>query len=80
FRFIDKAIEYEYARQVSVLESGGEVVQETRLYDADANETRSMLAKEDAFDYRYFPDPDLLPLVITDESIESSKKQMPRNS
>lgn len=77
FRFIDKAIEYEYARQIAVLESGGEVVQETRLYDADANETRSMRAKEDAFDYRYFPDPDLLPLVITDEYIESIKKQMP---
>jgi aspartyl-tRNA(Asn)/glutamyl-tRNA(Gln) amidotransferase subunit B len=77
FRFIDKAIEYEYARQIAVLESGGEVVQETRLYDADANETRSMRAKEDAFDYRYFPDPDLLPLIITDEYIEDIKKQMP---
>ncbi|MDE5010917.1 Asp-tRNA(Asn)/Glu-tRNA(Gln) amidotransferase GatCAB subunit B, partial [Francisella tularensis subsp. holarctica] len=60
FRVIDKAIEYEYARQVSVLASGGEVVQETRLYDADANETRSMREKEDDFDYRYLPDPDLL--------------------
>ncbi|MDE4978302.1 Asp-tRNA(Asn)/Glu-tRNA(Gln) amidotransferase GatCAB subunit B, partial [Francisella tularensis subsp. holarctica] len=53
---------------------------ETRLYDADANETRSMRAKEDAFDYRYFPDPYLLPLVITDEYIESIKKQMPLKS
>ncbi|QIV93933.1 Asp-tRNA(Asn)/Glu-tRNA(Gln) amidotransferase subunit GatB [Allofrancisella frigidaquae] len=77
FRFIDKAIEYEYARQVAVLESGGLVIQETRLYDADANETRSMRAKEDAFDYRYFPDPDLLPLKITDEYIEEIKSQMP---
>lgn len=77
FKFIDKAIDYEFNRQISVLESGGQVVQETRLYDADANETRSMRAKEDAFDYRYFPDPDLLPLNITDEYIEQIKKQMP---
>ncbi|MED7787838.1 Asp-tRNA(Asn)/Glu-tRNA(Gln) amidotransferase subunit GatB [Francisella sp. 19X1-34] len=77
FRFIDKAIEHEYARQIAVLESGGKVMQETRLYDADANETRPMRAKEDAFDYRYFPDPDLLPLIITDEYIESIRKQMP---
>ena len=77
FKFIDKAIEYEFARQVSVLESGGKVVQETRLYDADANETRSMRAKEDAFDYRYFPDPDLLPLKITDEYIAEIKSQLP---
>lgn len=77
FKFIDKAIDYEYDRQVALLESGGEVVQETRLYDADANETRSMRAKEDAFDYRYFPDPDLLPLIITDEYIENIRKQMP---
>ena len=77
FRFIDKAIEYEFERQVALLESGGKVVQETRLYDADANETRSMRAKEDAFDYRYFPDPDLLPLIITDEYIENIRKQMP---
>lgn len=77
FKFIDKAIDYEFNRQISVLESGGEVVQETRLYDADNNETRSMRAKEDAFDYRYFPDPDLLPLVISDEYIEAVKKEMP---
>ncbi|MDE4972180.1 Asp-tRNA(Asn)/Glu-tRNA(Gln) amidotransferase GatCAB subunit B, partial [Francisella tularensis subsp. holarctica] len=63
-----------------VLESGGDVVQETRLDDADASETRSMRAKEDDFDYRYFPDPDLLPLVITDEYIESINKQMPLKS
>jgi aspartyl-tRNA(Asn)/glutamyl-tRNA(Gln) amidotransferase subunit B len=77
FKFIDKAIDYEYNRQISVLENGGEVVQETRLYDADANETRSMRAKEDAYDYRYFPDPDLLPLIITDEYIESIRADMP---
>lgn len=77
FKFIDKAIDYEFNRQISVLENGGEVVQETRLYDADANETRSMRAKEDAYDYRYFPDPDLLPLIITDEYIESVRKGMP---
>ncbi|GAB4222235.1 MAG: Asp-tRNA(Asn)/Glu-tRNA(Gln) amidotransferase subunit GatB [Francisella sp.] len=77
FRFIDKAIDYEFSRQVTLLESGGKVIQETRLYDADANETRSMRAKEDAFDYRYFPDPDLLPLKITDEYIDSIKQQMP---
>lgn len=76
FKFIDKAIDYEYNRQISVLESGREVVQETRLYDADANETRSMRAKEDAFDYRYFPDPDLLPLIISDEYIDSVRKEM----
>lgn len=77
FKFIDKAIEYEFNRQIAVLESGGEVMQETRLYDADANETRSMRAKEDAFDYRYFPDPDLLPIKLTDEYINEVKKQMP---
>ncbi|AIT09518.1 glutamyl-tRNA amidotransferase [Candidatus Francisella endociliophora] len=77
FKFIDKAIEYEFNRQITVLESGGEVVQETRLYNADANETRSMRAKEDAFDYRYFPDPDLLPIKLTDEYIDQIKKQMP---
>lgn len=77
FKFIEAAIVYEYARQISVIESGGRVAQETRLYDADANETRSMRAKEDAYDYRYFPDPDLLPLIITDEYINSIKADMP---
>ena len=77
FKFIYKAIEYEYNRQISVLENDGEVIQETRLYDADVNETRSMRAKEDAYDYRYFPDPDLLPLIITDEYIESIRNDMP---
>ena len=77
FKFIESAIAYEYARQISVIENGGEIVQETRLYDADANETRSMRAKEDAYDYRYFPDPDLLPLIITDEYINAIKADMP---
>ncbi|MFC4892365.1 Asp-tRNA(Asn)/Glu-tRNA(Gln) amidotransferase subunit GatB [Pseudofrancisella aestuarii] len=77
FRFIESAIAYEFSRQVAVLEKGGKVVQETRLYDADANETRSMRAKENAFDYRYFPDPDLLPLIITEEYIQDIKASMP---
>ena len=77
FRFIEKAIKYEFNRQVSVLESGGEIVQETRLYDANENQTRSMRAKEDAFDYRYFADPDLLPMVLTDEYVQNIKDNMP---
>jgi aspartyl-tRNA(Asn)/glutamyl-tRNA(Gln) amidotransferase subunit B len=77
FKFIESAIAYEYSRQISVIESGGRIAQETRLYDADANETRSMRAKEDAYDYRYFPDPDLLPLIITDEYINAIKADMP---
>ncbi len=73
FKFIEKAIAYEVQRQVEAWEDGvydQEVVQETRLYDVEKNETRSMRGKEDAADYRYFPDPDLLPLIITDEMIE----------
>lgn len=77
FRFIEKAIEYEIARQIEVLESGGKIVQETRLYDADNDVTRSMRSKEEANDYRYFPCPDLLPVVITDEDIEAVRAQMP---
>jgi aspartyl-tRNA(Asn)/glutamyl-tRNA(Gln) amidotransferase subunit B len=77
FRFIEKAIEYEIERQIEVLESGGKIVQETRLYDADNNVTRSMRSKEEANDYRYFPCPDLLPVVITDEDIEAVRVQMP---
>ena len=77
FKFIDKAIDHEFDRQVVVLESGGEVLQETRLYDADANETRSMRSKEDAYDYRYFPDPDLLPIKITDDYIAKVAANMP---
>ena len=70
FRFLEKAINYEIRRQIEVIEDGGKVVQETRLYDADRDETRSMRSKEDAMDYRYFPDPDLLPLEICAATIE----------
>ena len=69
FRFVDRAIAIEVARQMDVLEDGGKIVQETRLYDADKNETRSMRSKEVANDYRYFPEPDLLPIIITEEYI-----------
>src|SRR5690606_25927089 len=77
FRFIEKAINYEVARQIDVLESGGKVVQETRLYDPDKGETRSLRSKEEANDYRYFPDPDLLPLVLDDAFIESVRGTLP---
>src|SRR5512145_507432 len=77
FRFLDRAIEYEARRQVELLEEGGVVVQETRLYDPDRNQTRPMRSKEDAQDYRYFPDPDLLPLEIAPEWIERVKAAMP---
>lgn len=77
FKFIEQAIEYEIQRQIDIVESGGQVVQETRLYDADKNETRSMREKEEANDYRYFPCPDLLPVVITDEDIEAIRAEMP---
>ncbi|MEO0576718.1 MAG: Asp-tRNA(Asn)/Glu-tRNA(Gln) amidotransferase subunit GatB [Pseudomonadota bacterium] len=77
FRFIERAIDYEVERQADVLENGGRVVQETRLYDADADETRPMRSKEEANDYRYFPDPDLLPVVIADEFIEAQRALMP---
>ncbi len=77
FRFVQKSIEYEVQRQIDLVESGGQVVQETRLWDSSANKTVSMRAKEDANDYRYFPDPDLLPLVVAPETIEHIKKQIP---
>ncbi|MGA7965920.1 MAG: Asp-tRNA(Asn)/Glu-tRNA(Gln) amidotransferase subunit GatB [Gammaproteobacteria bacterium] len=77
FRFVEKAIEYEVARQIDVIESGGSVVQETRLYDPDRHETRSMRAKEEANDYRYFPDPDLLPVVVEADFIELVRKELP---
>ncbi|MGC6331344.1 Asp-tRNA(Asn)/Glu-tRNA(Gln) amidotransferase subunit GatB [Rhizorhabdus sp. FW153] len=76
-RFVMAAIETEANRQVDVLESGGKIVQETRLYDPDRNETRSMRSKEDAHDYRYFPDPDLLPLELSDEFIERCRSELP---
>jgi len=77
FRYVEKAINYEVARQIDVLESGGKVVQETRLYDPDKGETRSMRSKEEANDYRYFPDPDLLPVEIDAAYIESVKATLP---
>ena len=77
FRFVERAINHEVVRQVGVLESGGSVVQETRLYDPDRNETRAMRSKEEANDYRYFPDPDLLPLVIDDALIEEVRGTLP---
>ena len=77
FRFMEQAIEFEAQRQVDILESGGRIEQETRLYDPDRNETRSMRSKEDAQDYRYFPDPDLLPLVVTEKKIEEIRRGMP---
>jgi aspartyl-tRNA(Asn)/glutamyl-tRNA(Gln) amidotransferase subunit B len=77
FRFVEKAINFEVARQIDLIESGGKVVQETRLYDPDKGETRSMRSKEEANDYRYFPDPDLLPLVLTDEFISGIRASLP---
>ena len=77
FRFVEKAIHYEVARQIELLESGGKVVQETRLYDSDKDETRSMRSKEEANDYRYFPDPDLLPVEIDEEFIETVRGTLP---
>ena len=77
FRFLEEAIQYEVRRQIELIEDGGTVVQETRLYDPDRGETRSMRSKEDANDYRYFPDPDLLPVVIDDAWIAQVRNQMP---
>jgi aspartyl-tRNA(Asn)/glutamyl-tRNA(Gln) amidotransferase subunit B len=77
FRFLQHAIEFEIRRQIELIEDGGTVEQETRLYDADRNETRSMRTKEDAQDYRYFPDPDLPPLVIDDAWIERARAELP---
>ncbi len=77
FRFVEKAINYEIERQIELIEGGGEVVQETRLYDSAKDETRSMRSKEEANDYRYFPDPDLLPLEIESGFIEEVKQTLP---
>ncbi len=77
FRFLQHAIEFEVRRQIELIEDGGTVVQETRLYDPDRNETRSMRSKEDAHDYRYFPDPDLPPLVVDEAWIERVKTALP---
>ena len=78
FRFMERAIEFEAKRQIEIVEDGGKVQQETRLYDADRDETRSMRSKEDAQDYRYFPDPDLLPLVVSEEMLKSVRGSMPQ--
>jgi aspartyl-tRNA(Asn)/glutamyl-tRNA(Gln) amidotransferase subunit B len=77
FRFVEKAINYEIERQIDLIESGGKVVQETRLYDPDKGETRSMRSKEEANDYRYFPDPDLLPVVLDTAFIDSVRAGLP---
>nr|WP_323073167.1 Asp-tRNA(Asn)/Glu-tRNA(Gln) amidotransferase subunit GatB [Mycetohabitans endofungorum] len=77
FRFLEEAIQYEVRRQIERIEDGGTVVQETRLYDPDRGETRSMRSKEDAHDYRYFPDPDLMPLVIDSEWIAEVGRALP---
>ncbi len=77
FRFIKQAIEYEVERQVDLIESGGKVIQETRLFDSNTGMTRSMRGKEEAHDYRYFPDPDLVPLVISQEWIEEIRATLP---
>lgn len=77
FRFVEKAINYEVQRQIELIEDGGRVVQETRLYDADRDETRSMRSKEVANDYRYFPEPDLLPIVIDESYIAAVRDSLP---
>ncbi len=77
FRFVERAIDFEIERQIALIEAGGEVVQETRLYDADKGETRSMRSKEEATDYRYFPDPDLLPLEVDEHFLNEVRKTLP---
>ncbi|RLA17647.1 MAG: Asp-tRNA(Asn)/Glu-tRNA(Gln) amidotransferase GatCAB subunit B [Gammaproteobacteria bacterium] len=77
FRFVERAINHEIVRQIELIEDDGSVIQETRLYDPDRDETRSMRSKEEAFDYRYFPDPDLLPVVIADDWIASVATTLP---
>jgi len=77
FRFVERAINFEVGRHIEVIEGGGKVVQETRLYDAASNETRSMRSKEEAYDYRYFPDPDLLPVEVDEAFIASVRPSLP---
>ena len=77
FKFVEKAIEHEIIRQIEIIEDGGEIVQETRLYDSNLDETRSMRSKEEANDYRYFPDPDLLPVIIDEEYINEIRVSLP---
>src|SRR5881392_2241208 len=79
FRFLERAIEFEAKRQIEILEDGGKIVQETRLYDPEKDETRSMRIKEEAHDYRYFPDPDLLPLEVSDAWIEEIWASRPKS-
>jgi aspartyl-tRNA(Asn)/glutamyl-tRNA(Gln) amidotransferase subunit B len=79
FRFLERAIEFEAKRQIEILEDSGRIVQETRLYDAERDETRSMRTKEEAHDYRYFPDPDLLPLEVSEKWIEEIRSSMPES-
>src|SRR5690606_17789578 len=77
FRFVEKALEYEIQRQIDCLESGEQIIQETRLYDSTKNRTFSMRSKEEAHDYRYFPDPDLLPVVLENGWVEKLKAELP---
>ena len=77
FKFVEKAIQHEIIRQIEIIEDGGEIVQETRLYDSNLDETRSMRSKEEANDYRYFPDPDLLPVIIDEEYINEIRGSLP---
>ncbi len=77
FRYVEKAINFEIERQIELIEDGGKVRQETRLYDSDKDETRPMRSKEEANDYRYFPDPDLLPVELDAEFIEAVRKTLP---
>lgn len=77
FRFVERAINIEVERQIDLIEDGGKVVQETRLYDSVKNETRSMRSKEEANDYRYFPDPDLLPVIVTEEYRQQVRAELP---
>ena len=79
FKAVARAIDYEIGRQIETIENGGKIDQETRLWDEEAQTTRVMRSKEEAMDYRYFPEPDLLKLVITDEEIEDIKKIMPES-
>ena len=76
-RFIQQAIAYEARRQVEIIEDGGAITQETRLFDPDRGETRSLRSKEDAHDYRYFPEPDLLPLELTEDFIAECRASLP---
>ena len=77
FRFLEQAINYEVERQIELIEDGGKVIQQTRLFNPDTGETKAMRSKEDAHDYRYFPDPDLLPIIISEQQLEKARAEMP---